>query len=113
MPEINNKRFLSINPGLPRWLSHKESTCKAEDLGFILGLLRSPGEGMATHSSILAWEIPCPEEPGGLQSIALQRVGHYLVTKQQQWRSTSYSFLVEMAEKALKLAGQIQRPQLA
>ena len=33
-------------------------------------------EGMATHSSILAWRIPGTEEPGGPQSIALQRVGH-------------------------------------
>ena len=33
-------------------------------------------EGMATHSSILAWRIPWTEEPGGLQSIVLQRVGH-------------------------------------
>ena len=33
-------------------------------------------EGMATHSSILAWTIPLTEEPGGLQSISLQRVGH-------------------------------------
>ena len=31
-------------------------------------------EGTATHSSILAWRIPCIEEPGGLQSIGLQRV---------------------------------------
>ena len=31
---------------------------------------------MATHCSILAWEIPWPEEPGGLQSMGLQRVGH-------------------------------------
>ena len=31
---------------------------------------------MATHSSILAWEIPWTEEPGGLQSIGLQRIGH-------------------------------------
>ena len=30
----------------------------------------------ATHSSILAWEIPGTEEPGGLQSMGLQRVGH-------------------------------------
>ena len=30
---------------------------------------------MATHSSILAWEIPWTEEPGGLQSMGLQRVG--------------------------------------
>ena len=33
-------------------------------------------KGMATHSSILAWRIPCTEEPGGLQSMGLQRVGH-------------------------------------
>ena len=32
--------------------------------------------GMATQSSILAWRIPCTEEPGGLQSMGLQRVGH-------------------------------------
>ena len=31
---------------------------------------------MATHSSILAWRIPWTEEPGGLQSIGWQRVGH-------------------------------------
>ena len=31
---------------------------------------------MATHSSILAWKIPWTEEPGGLQSMGLQRVGH-------------------------------------
>ena len=33
-------------------------------------------KGMATHSSILAWRIPWIEEPGGLQSMRLQRVGH-------------------------------------
>ena len=33
-------------------------------------------EGMATHCSILTWRIPCSEEPGGLQSIGLQRVGY-------------------------------------
>ena len=33
-------------------------------------------EGMATLSSVLAWRIPWTEEPGGLQSIGLQRVGH-------------------------------------
>ena len=36
---------------------------------------------MATHSSTLAWEIPWTEEPGGLQSMGSQRVGHNLVTK--------------------------------
>ena len=33
-------------------------------------------EGMATHSSILAWRIPWTEEPGGLQSIRSKRGGH-------------------------------------
>ena len=45
---------------------------------------------MAIHSSILAWEIPWTEELGGLQSIGWQRIGHDLVTKQQQyllWRT--------------------------
>ena len=33
-------------------------------------------KGMATHSSILDWKIPRTEEPGGLQSLGSQRVGH-------------------------------------
>ena len=33
-------------------------------------------KGMGTHTSILAWRIPWTEEPGGLQSMGLQRVGH-------------------------------------
>ena len=39
---------------------------------------------LATHSGMLAYEIPWTEEPGGLQSMGPQRVGHNLVTKQQQ-----------------------------
>ena len=37
---------------------------------------------MVTSSSILAWEIPWTEEPGGLQSMGSQRVGHDLVSEQ-------------------------------
>ena len=48
---------------------------------------------MATHSSILAWRIPCTEEPGGLQSMGSQRAGHDLVTKRkQQHHSIQYLF---------------------
>ena len=36
---------------------------------------------MATHSSILVWEIPWTEEPGKVQSIVLQKIGHDLATK--------------------------------
>ena len=35
-----------------------------------------PGKGMATHSNILAWEIPRTEEPGRLQFMGLQKVRH-------------------------------------
>ena len=42
-----------------------------------LGQEDSLEEGMATHSSILAWRIPRTEEPGGLQSRESQRVGHH------------------------------------
>ena len=40
-------------------------------IDLILGLGRSPKDSMATHSSILPWEIPWTEEPGRLQSIEL------------------------------------------
>ena len=56
----------------------KNPPASAEDAGPIPVLRRSPGEGNATHSSILAWEIPWAEEPGGLQSMGSQRVGHDL-----------------------------------
>ena len=44
------------------------------DTGSIPGMGRSPGEDMATHSSISAWRMPGTEEPGGLQSMGSQRV---------------------------------------
>ena len=45
----------------------KESACRWEEPW---------GKGMAPRSSILAWRIPWTEEPGGLQSMGLQRVGY-------------------------------------
>ena len=53
----------------------KESTCRAGDLDQPLDW-EDPLEGMATHSSILSWKIPWTEEPGRLQSMGSQRVGH-------------------------------------
>ena len=50
-----------------------------------LGQEDSLEKEMATHSSILAWEIPWTEEPGGVHSMGSQRVGHDLGTKQQQF----------------------------
>ena len=54
----------------------KVSACNAEDLGWE-DLLE---KGTASHSSTLAWRIPWTEEPGGLQSMGLQRVGQDRVT---------------------------------
>ena len=59
------------------------NTGDTRDMGSTPGSGRSPGEGMANQSSILAWEIPWTEEPGGLQSMGSQRVGHDLVTVKQ------------------------------
>ena len=75
--------------GLPRWLSSKESTCQTGDMVFTPGSVRAPGGGngnphrYSIHSNILAWEIPLTEEPGGLESMGLQRLVHNLVTKPQ------------------------------
>ena len=63
-------------PGFPGGSDGKESACSAGDLGLIPGREDPLEKEMATHSSILAWTIPWMEEPGRLQSMGLQRVGH-------------------------------------
>ena len=55
----------------------KESACNAGDAWVLsLGQEDPLEEGMATHSSILAWRIPWTEEPGRLRSMGSQRAGH-------------------------------------
>ena len=62
----------------------KESACQCRRCRLDIWIGKTPLEKkIATHSSILAWEIPWTEEPGRLQSTGLQRVGHNLATKQQ------------------------------
>ena len=51
-------------------------------------------KGMATHSSILAGRIPWTEEPGGLHSMGLQRVGHNWVPNTLTFGSTKFDFVV-------------------
>ena len=73
-----------MNFHLKNWASHVAMVVKnlpsnagdIGDAGAVTGSGRSLEEGMETHSSILAWIIPWTEEPGGLQSMGLQRVGH-------------------------------------
>ena len=68
--------FVILTLGFPGGLAGKELACNAEDPGLIPGLGRSPGEGNATHSSILAWRIPWTEEMGGLESMGSQKFEH-------------------------------------
>ena len=58
----------------------KYSSCDEGDQRWVPGQGRSTGEGNPTHSNILAWKIPCTEDPGRLQSMGLQSVGHDRVT---------------------------------
>ena len=68
---IITSRFLTwASKGLPGGSDGKESACSAGDPGSIPRLGRFPGEGMATHSHILAWRIPW--RSGGLYSHGLQ-----------------------------------------
>ena len=70
--QLNN----NIYYGLSWWPRSKESSSSAEDLDSIPGPEDPLEKGMATHFSILVWGVPWREEPGGLQSMGLQRVGH-------------------------------------
>ena len=62
--------------GFPGGSEVKVSAYNSGDLGSIPGLEDPLEKELATHSSILAWRIPWIEEPGGLQSMGSQRVGH-------------------------------------
>ena len=65
MDKLPTPVFLDFSGGS----AGEESMCKAQDLGLIPELGRSPEKGKATHSSILAWRIPWIEEAGRLQSM--------------------------------------------
>ena len=54
----------------------KNLPARQETQVLTFGQEHSLEKGMATHSSILSWRITRTEEPGGLQSMGLQRVGH-------------------------------------
>ena len=72
--------------GLPTWLSGKESSCQMHETQetqvWSLGREEPLEEEMTTLSSTLAWKIPWTKEPGGLQSMGSQRVGHDWETEQ-------------------------------
>ena len=87
---------LTVTARLPWWLSGKESACQCRrrkrtwvqslDWDDLLE------KEMTTDSSIVAWEIPWTEEPGGLQSMGLQRVRHDWVTEDAYTHCQSYTW---------------------
>ena len=62
----NDRAIILVVEDFPGGSHGKVSAYNAGDPGSIHGSGRSPGEGNATHSSILAWKIPWTEEPGGV-----------------------------------------------
>ena len=93
---------VSIGPNV-----HRHAVSFFTLIGSILG-----GGKTATHSNILAWEIPWTEEPGGLQSMGSQRVGRDLVTKQlAAFKSESVQFSRSLVSNSLRPHGlQHARP---
>ena len=71
--------FYYEHHNFPGGSDSRKSAYNAGDPGLIPGEGRSLEKEMATHSSILAWRIPWTEEPGRLQSMESQRVGHELI----------------------------------
>ena len=66
--------------GFHSGLDSEESVCHVGDVGSVPGQEDPLEKGMATHSTILTWRIPWTEDPSGLQSRGLQRVGHNWAT---------------------------------
>ena len=71
-----NYLYLVFLPGFPGGSDGKGSTCNARELGLIPGLGKIPWRAWQPTPVFLPGESPRTEEPGGLQSIRSQRVGH-------------------------------------
>ena len=84
--ELNKQSFFHSGASLVAHLVKKPPAMR-ETWVWPLGWEDPREKGKATHASILAWRIPWTEEPGGLQSMGLQRVRHDWATK----HSTSYA----------------------
>ena len=76
--------------GLPGWLSGEESTCQYRRHGYDLWVRKIPWRRKWHHSSILVWKISWTEEPGRLQFIGSQRVGHYWTCMCMFWNQEKY-----------------------
>ena len=71
---VNIYYTLDTYLGFPGGPDSKDCIYNAGDLGLIPGSGRPLEKGMSTHSSILTWEIPWTEEPGGIQSMGCKEL---------------------------------------
>ena len=76
MPHLQVNVILKLPPMAQPIKNLSADAGETGDVGLIPGLEYPLKKEMASHSSILAWRILLTEEPGGLQSIVLQRVRH-------------------------------------
>ena len=76
----------------------KESTAMQETWVWSLGWEDPLEKGTATHSTILAWRIPWTEEPGGLQFMGSQRIGH-------DWETNKKIIIIERERKSASSIG--------
>ena len=74
--DLGNLSFIIATLDFPGGSDGKASVYNAGDPGLSPGLGRSLEKEMAIHSSTIAWKIPWTEEPGRLQAMGSQRVGH-------------------------------------
>ena len=81
MEQYEFSNIYSVIMGFPGGSVTKNPPAKQETQVQSLGQEDPLEKGMATHSSFAAWRIPWTEDPGGLQFIGSQRVGHDLMTK--------------------------------
>ena len=87
------------NSGFPDSSGVKYLPANAGTVGLIPGSWRSPGAGMATHSSIHVWRIPQTEEPGRLQSMGSQKNQTQLSTHTINEILGKCTFLAELKNK--------------
>ena len=86
---VRNGILLNHKKNFPGGTDCKEFACSAREPGLIPESGRSPGNGMATNSCILAWKIPWTEKSGGLQTMGLQTVRY-------DWATNTFTFIKRM-----------------
>ena len=91
LKKTKNRAMIWSSKGFPGGSDSKESAAMQENQVLSLGEEDLLKKEMTTHSSMLAWRIPWTEEPGGLQSRELQRVGHDWATNTHTHTHTQWS----------------------